>query len=167
MECYWELEDGSKIGWQAKYFTSSLSYYNRWEQIENSIKSALNNHDPKKIIIAIPYDPGIIGGKNLQNHIDKWKNLPESKDKEFEIEFWLEHDLILRLQKPENEGFVKFWFDETYFTDDWFNNHVKTTIENLGDKLDRIVQINTNNKEAFCCNVIDNYKKNDKHKTIT
>lgn len=149
LECYWELEDGSKIGWQAKYFTSSLSYYNRWEQIENSIKSALNNHDPKKIIIAIPYDPGIIGGKNLQNHIDKWKNLPESKDKEFEIEFWLEHDLILRLQKPENEGFVKFWFDETYFTDDWFNNHVKTTIENLGDKLDRIVQINTNNKIYF------------------
>lgn len=149
LECYWELEDGSKIGWQAKYFTDSISKSSRWNQMKESVKSALKNHSPKKIIFAIPHDPGNKGWKNLEKKIDEWKTLPEAKDKEFEIEFWFEHDLISRLQYPENEGFVKFWFDETYFTDKWFNDHAKATIENLGDKLDRTVKIDTNNKIYF------------------
>lgn len=159
LECYWELNDGSVTGWQAKFFTTSLSYSNRWDQIKNSIKSALENYNLNKIIIAIPYDLAKIDQGNLESKISEWKSLPEANGKEFEIEFWWEHDLITRLQKPENEGFRKFWFNNLEFTDTWFENQAKKSIENLGDKYSRVLNIKTNNKIYF-----DSVSRNDDFK---
>lgn len=136
LECYWKCEDGSLIGWQAKFFTGSLSERNRWNQIKESIKSALKNYNFKKIIIAIPYDLGKVAREELAINVNNWYNLSEAKGKKFEIAFWWEHDLIAKLSKPENEGFRKFWFDELEFSDDWFSQNAEKTLNNLGDSLE-------------------------------
>ena len=57
MECFWELEDGSIIGWQAKFFINRIGS-DQFNQIEESIDSALKNYNLKKVIIVI--------AKNLQ-----------------------------------------------------------------------------------------------------
>ena len=43
LECYWQLNDDSIVGWQAKYFMTAFGN-SQWNQIEKSIKDAINNY---------------------------------------------------------------------------------------------------------------------------
>ena len=57
VECYWILEDGSLIAWQAKYFCNAFDN-SQYQQIDNSVKEALSAYpNLKKYIIAVPIDP--------------------------------------------------------------------------------------------------------------
>ena len=43
VECFCRFENGDEWGWQAKFFESSLGD-SQWNQLERSVKSALNAH---------------------------------------------------------------------------------------------------------------------------
>ncbi len=43
VECYWILDDGSEICWQAKYFLDGMNS-SRWQQIDESFTTALEKH---------------------------------------------------------------------------------------------------------------------------
>ena len=86
-EAYWALQDGSEVGYQAKYFTRSGDI--DWSQIDKSVNTTLANH-PKlsKYVIAVPCDftgrTGATGrGKTAWDHWDthstKWKKLARSQ----------------------------------------------------------------------------------------
>ena len=52
VECYWILEDGSIVAWQAKYFCNSFSD-SQYQQIDGSVKEALNTYpNLRRYIIA-------------------------------------------------------------------------------------------------------------------
>ena len=55
VEGYWLFSDGSKHGYQAKYFTRTRDI--DWAQIDHSVYEALKNHPSlKRYVIAIPCD---------------------------------------------------------------------------------------------------------------
>ena len=42
VECYWTLEDGSIVAWQAKYFCKAFDD-SQYQQIDRSVKEALDS----------------------------------------------------------------------------------------------------------------------------
>lgn len=139
-ECYWELEDGSFIMWQAKYFTSSLST-TQWNQIEKSIKTAIDNHPSlSKYHVCLPIDRPDAKVKGQKSMLEKWeKKVKEWKlysntifGKEIEIIYWGSFELIERLSKKEHQGLRYFWFNQEEFQDDWFNYKNEESINALG-----------------------------------
>ncbi len=141
VECFWILNDGTEWVWQAKYFTSSFGD-SQWSQVDNSIKTIIEKHKRvTRIYIAIPVDPPDSREDGKVSMLEKWKIhiIKWSKwasDAKLKIEFipWWNSDLIARLQKPENSGFILFWFDKESFTDEWFNQQIENSTLNLGNR---------------------------------
>jgi hypothetical protein len=143
VECFWILKDNSEWAWQAKYFTSSFGD-SQWNQLDESIKTIIKKHkNVVKYFIAIPIDPPdarIDGQKSLlqrwDEHLQKWKGWAKVERLGNKIDFipWWHSDLIERIQKPENSGFLLFWFDKELFTNDWFKNKIELSIANLGSR---------------------------------
>lgn len=141
IECFWILNNGDEYGWQAKFFTNSLTE-SQWNQITKSVKAALTSHPKlKRYYIAIPIDPsdGRIEGRTSMldkwnSWVSKWEKLAE--DYELNVEFipWWSSDLIERLQKPENVGMTYFWFNKEEFTDEWCIQQCEDSIKDLGKR---------------------------------
>lgn len=139
-ECYWELSNGNIHCWQAKYFTNSLTN-NQWAQVDKSVKSAINNHpNLKKYYIAIPVDrpDGKTRGKSMlqkwKDHVAEWDKYATSKKMKVSFEYWGKHELETHLRKPENEGLIYYFFNETEFTDQWFDAKNQESIDALGGR---------------------------------
>ena len=139
-ECYWELNNGDIHCWQAKYFTNSLSD-NQWKQVDKSVKSAIDNHPKlKKYYISIPVDrpDGKARGKSMlqkwKDHVAEWKEYAASKKMKVSFEYWGKHELETRLRKPENEGMIYYFFNETELTDQWFDTKNQESIDALGGR---------------------------------
>lgn len=147
LECYWELDDGNIIGWQAKYFLSSFSN-SQWSQIKESVKRASETYGEKldTMIIAVPYKPTHAMQEKADKKILKWKDEFENCP---EIEYWWAGDLNNFLSQEKYDGFRKFWFNELQFNSKWFKAYTQNSIENLGDKYDRKVNIKTDNQIYF------------------
>ena len=43
VECFWVMENGDELAWQAKFFLSAPTS-NQWSQIDDSVKTALDKH---------------------------------------------------------------------------------------------------------------------------
>lgn len=139
-ECYVVLKDGGIIGWQAKYFTSSLNS-NRFLQIDKSVKTILKTTPKlKQYIIAIPLNPSDSGRKEKtmlkkwNEHINKWGNWVTRKKMKVKFIPWWSKDIIERLQLPENVGMIKFWFNKDELTDEWFHDKLEIAIADLGNR---------------------------------
>lgn len=156
IECYWELDDGSKWAWQAKYYTSSLTS-SQWSKVDNSIKTALDKQENlKKYFVALPIDPSHSGIKEHTTMFDIWNARVEkwkgwAQDKGLEVEFipWWSSDLIDRLQRPGNEGLTYFWFNKEEFTSDWFKEQNELAIADLGSRYTSELNVKLNLARDF------------------
>ena len=129
LECFWELNNGKIIGWQAKFFTDKLD--SKWGQIRKSVKDACENYDNmQKMIIAVPCKPTKFQFKKSDEKIEEWKNEFENCPK---IEFWWQGELNDFLSEDSYTGFRKFWFNELELTDKWFKSNTDKVFDNLGD----------------------------------
>lgn len=157
LECYWELTDDTIIGWQAKYFTDSFTD-TQWRQIRESVKNASETYGVRltTMIIAIPYKTSHVMQEKADEKIEKWKDEFENCP---EIKFWWEGDLNNFLSKESYSGFRKFWFNKLEFTDDWFEEKTSTSINNLGDRYNHKINIDTNSQIYF-----DSIYRNDEFK---
>lgn len=141
VECYWALEDGSEWAWQAKYFTNSLTN-TQWGEIDHSVRTVIEKHkNVSRYIIAMPLDPPDARRKDQtsmqqkwEDHIEKWESWAREENLEIEFVPWWSSDLIERLQRPENSGFVYFWFNKEEFTDEWFKEYLDIATSNLGER---------------------------------
>ncbi|HHX60383.1 MAG TPA: hypothetical protein GX707_06560 [Epulopiscium sp.] len=144
VECFWEMIDGSKIGWQAKYV---FTIEDLISQADNSIKTAMKNHPTMvKYIIATPFnlpDPHYTGkgGKPVKSANVKWSEKVEQWKKELskegnliEIELWDESYLNDLLIKPQNEGLRYYWFNGSEFTFERFKVNLDTALADLGPR---------------------------------
>jgi hypothetical protein len=139
-ECYWELSNGDIYCWQAKYFTNSLSD-KQWKQVDESVKTAIDNHSNlKKYYIAIPVDrpDGKGRGKSMlqkwNDHVAAWEKYASLKEMKVSFDYWGKHELEARLIKPENEGLIYYFFNETELTDYWFDTKNMESIDALGGR---------------------------------
>lgn len=157
LECYWELTDDTIIGWQAKYFIDSFTG-TQWRQIRNSVKSASETYGERltTMIIAIPYKTSHDMQEKADEKIQEWKDEFENCP---EIKFWWEGDLNNFLSKESYSGFRKFWFNKLEFTNEWFEEKTSTSINNLRDRYNHKINIDTNSQIYF-----DSIYRNDEFK---
>lgn len=147
LECFWELKDGSIIGWQAKFFINRIGS-DQFDQIEESINSALKNYNLKKVIIVIPKNLTKHQNKLKNKRIKKWKNFENARD-DLEIKFWCLSDIIEIIRTKNLEGFRSFWFGELELPDFWFEKLSEETISNFKNKYNPDLNIETNNEKYF------------------
>ncbi len=137
VECYWMLEDGSIVAWQAKYFCKAFDD-SQYQQIDSSVKEALKAHpNLKKYIIAVPTDPSdahVAGRMSMKERIDGYVERWSKMNSHVAFEFWWASDLIERLQKPTNQGMLRFWFGEHEFADDDLIRFNAESIKDLGKR---------------------------------
>ena len=137
VECYWVLEDGSEVAWQAKYFCKALDN-SQYQQIDGSVKEALKTHpNLRRYIIAVPTDPSdahVEGRMSMKERIDGYVERWTELNPQVIFEFWWASDLIERIQKPQNQGVLRFWFEGHEFTDEDLIRFNADSIKDLGKR---------------------------------
>lgn len=149
VEAYSVQKDASEYGWQAKFFFSLGKA--QWSQIEESFKTALEKH-PKlvKYIVCVPLDrpdpritvtKGKRAGKSNKSLMDcwnakvaLWKNLAKKQGRIVDIEFWGDSEIFDRLSQEKNRGRKYFWFNEDFFSREWFADRLDESIACLGSR---------------------------------
>ena len=140
VECFYILESGKEIAWQAKFFTNSFDS-SQWNQVDRSVNTALEKHpNLSKLILAFPVDPSDARVENQKTMLDKWndrkaswKQKSQSLGMSVEFEAWWSSDLIYRIQNADH-GLLYFWFNKDSFTDDWFRKQNSLAIADLGQR---------------------------------
>lgn len=141
VECFWILPNGDEWGWQAKYFLSSPDV-KQWSQIDDSVKKALEKH-PRLIsfTVCLPVDrqdPRIEGQiwfmDKWNEHVEEWKAWAQKLMMSVEVNYWGEHEIYNRLSREENRGRYFFWFNEEFFSQQWFENRLEEAVANVADR---------------------------------
>jgi hypothetical protein len=141
VECFCILPNDEEIGVQAKYFLSSPQE-GQWKQVDKSVQTALDKH-PKlsKYIIAFPIDPADARVEDRESMLQKWNarvakwtSWAEQKGMKVDFDAWWGSKLIGFLQKPENSGMLRFWFNELEFSDEWFKTQIERSVADLGKR---------------------------------
>lgn len=139
VECFWELQNGQKYAWQAKYIFDIESVI---DQVNKSYNVALKSYpNMSKFIVAIPFDlpnPNyrkegnkVIGAlKKWENAVTLWEKKAERKT--VSIVLWSASELLQKMLKPENEGMRYYWFSNEEFTSTWFRGQLENVINDLG-----------------------------------
>ena len=141
VECYCVLDDGSEWGWQAKYFTSSLTN-GQWRQLDDSIKKALNGH-PRLVryFVCIPWDRShspksgqTTALQKWEERVSKWEGWAHDRDMDVEFVWWGASELIERLSQEKHIGRVFFWFSNQYLSEEWYSERIDEAIESAGPR---------------------------------
>jgi hypothetical protein len=141
LECYWDLPNASEWGWQAKFFTSPPDE-SQWQQIDDSVKTALGKHPQlTRITICLPIDrqdprtPNENWFKNRwDQRVQKWTNLVSATGRKIDFDYWGEHEIFERLSRDEHRGRFRFWFDSTLLSKDWFKERWEESRECAGPR---------------------------------
>ena len=152
VECYKILEDGSEVAWQAKFFCKAFGD-SQYQQINGSVKEALNTHpNLRRYIIAVPTDPSdahvegrVSMKKRIDGYVERWSEL----NPHVAFEFWWASDLIERIQKPQNQGLIRFWFGGHEFTDEDFIRFNAESIKDLGKRYTPELNVEVSANEYF------------------
>ncbi|REC45186.1 NACHT domain-containing protein [Chryseobacterium sp. 5_R23647] len=120
IEAYGKLSNGNFIAIQSKWFKQALDT-NELNQIKKSITTALNIR-PSIIeyIICIPHNVSSVkigkGKKPTKNsedvRIENFEKDIKNSYPNLKITWWFEHTILEKLQKTENEGVHKYWFEK-------------------------------------------------------
>ncbi len=136
VECFCVLPSGKEWGWQAKFFTTSITD-SQWDQIDSSVSTALAKH-PKleHYYVCVPHDlsdarsgRGKSESERWDIRLEKWQGWAHARDMEVEFVWWGSSELIERLSQERNAGRRKFWFgDHSTFSHDWFDQRLEEAI---------------------------------------
>jgi hypothetical protein len=153
VECYWQLPDGSKWGWQAKF----LNRLDR-RQINDSVTTALRIHpELKRYFICLPFDlTGPTGrpGQDQWTLWDKWATdwqaVARNRDMDVQFEPWTKSTLLDRLLDIDKDGGRRrFWFDAESFNVDWFRRHLNEVTCDAGPRYHRELNVEVPISETF------------------
>ena len=156
IECYWQRPDGSKVGWQAKFFLTSLSD-SQWSQLDSSVKTALaKNPNLSHYVICLPQNLPDAGQPNSESarqkwdkRVRKWKRWATEEGRNVEIELWDESALVARISQEQHRGTHWFWFGTQSLTTSWFEDHIGVSIKNAGPRYTPELHIDTEQQLQF------------------
>ena len=120
INCYWEFQDGSKWGWQFKYFVDSFGA-TQWDQIGKDIKTALKKHpELTRYYVCTPRNLTLNMNEDWERHVAEWKVLAKSEtERKVEFIWWGDSELIRKLFEFNKHDLLKDFFDihrESLFT---------------------------------------------------
>ena len=138
IECFADLPDGNRTGWQAKYVFDVESLL---RQAKESLTTALNVHPTlTKYVLCFPFDltgPTKRRGLSGTEKFDAWrkKQLAAAKDRDLTIEAWPASKLLeLLLQYDASGGIREFFFNQKILTREWFSEHLKSAKATAGPR---------------------------------
>ena len=141
VEAYWLLDDGSKIGYQAKYYLQSADV--RWDAIDNSVKTALKVHPRlRTYYVAIACDltdktsrRGKTGWEKWDERKKAWEALAKS-ELGHEVTFvpWSAFEIRAMLERPSMAGLLEHWFGELGLRPDWLSHRVDRAVADLDER---------------------------------
>lgn len=140
VECYSDLPDGGRNGWQAKYVFDIDSLLT---QASNSLTTALRIH-PRltKFTLCFPFDltgPTRRRGRSGVEKFEAWRGEQmqnaAAQGRELEIEDWPAAKLRSLLVAIDVSGGIrKFFFDEHHFSPEWFAAHLNAAKATAGPR---------------------------------
>ena len=133
VEAYWEYADGSKIGYQAKYFCRAGDI--NWQQVDRSVKTAIENHPAlKRYVIAFACNLTPHGIELWREHKNRWEDWCSQRKMRVAFEYWDESVLMGMLMQENNRGRLLYWFDQELFNHQWFQNKFDIAVQDLGER---------------------------------
>lgn len=142
VECYKIMQDGSEIGWQAKYlFKWDVSLAS---QLDESIDAALKKHlRLRKYIVCLPFDLPDSRRNKTKSALEKWREWKErwilsakKMGRDITIDLWDKSQLIIRLSQDSYvySGRILYWFDRELMSSDWFVTKFERAKASLGER---------------------------------
>ena len=134
------LPDGGVCAWQAKYlfsFDQSAA-----TQVERSFKRALET-EPELVryLVVFPIDlPAGDTDSRTSAHtrwtrkVDEWRELAAQSDRLVEFEFVGRHGLTSMLLDQDRTEWIRYWFDESWMDDAWFQERVDNAVAKAGPR---------------------------------
>ncbi len=121
IEAYWHKADSDEwIGIQAKWFPNRLTNA-QFKQIRASVDTALKVRPlMSRYIVCIPHDltssKNVKGGKTSRGEDEDWNDFKRAIQQDHPglvLNLWDESELLKLLNRHENEGCWRFWFNKS------------------------------------------------------
>lgn len=157
VECFIHKTDVSEVGWQAKFFDCFGS--SQTAQLSESFNHAIQKH-PKlnQYVVCLPIDlkDGRVGKSKTE--LQRWEDWRAARLKEMsdlgrpmQIVLWQATDLRERLFRHDAHyaGRLRFFFDETHFSNDWFRHQFTSACEFLGERYTPQFHVSLPIRQAF------------------
>jgi len=149
VECFADLPDGSRVGWQAKYVFAIGPLLT---QATRSLTTALSIHPTlTRYVVCFPFDlTGPTGrlGRSSQEKFHEWQTNQEKKAAEeggqLTIEAWPASRLRgLLLQHDATGGVREFFFNQKILTNEWFSEHLEQAKQTAGPRYTPEINVKT------------------------
>lgn len=139
VECLIELADGQVIGIQVKYM---FDVRRALTKAKDSFSVALRQHPGlTKLIVCLPMDPtgptarkGRSGTERIEEWIRKREADAIAQDRRIQIEFWTASTLRSRLLEDGSEVAIRYYFDKSLLTDEWWRDHRRRILDLAGPR---------------------------------
>ncbi len=137
VECFLRNRDGTEVGWQAKYFFAFGTAQVR--QLDESIEQALAKHPKlRRYAVGLPIDLKDSRVGKQQSELDRWNAWVAkwTRGRRLKIELWGASELLERLGRDgaHYSGRLRYWFDETALSPDWFRQRFEVASAGLGGR---------------------------------
>lgn len=156
IEAYWILNDGSEIGYQAKFHTKTSDI--DWAKISHSVQAALSSR-PKmtEMVIAVACDltdfvpnrRGKSGREKWDEHKARWEQYANELGRDVTFTFWGSSHLEQDLTKPETVGLRAYWFNSDFLDQNWFCQQFDNTVARLEERFNPDDHVELSVREAF------------------
>lgn len=141
VEAIWRYSNGSVWGLQSKFFRSLGN--GEKEQMRRSVQQAIESYpDLFRYTFALPIQltgrgAGGRGKKNqtekLESWAEEWRVAAAARGASLKIDWWDATELGDRLQEMDPfGGRVRYWFDATILSQDWFAKHLSAATSQAG-----------------------------------
>ena len=140
VECFTDLQDGNRMGWQAKYVFNIDSLF---AQGTDSLTTALKIHSKlTHYVICFPFDlTGPTGRKGMSGleKFDNWEKdqvrKAERNGRRLTLQTWPAFKLRdLLLEHDASGGIREFFFNQQILTTEWFSEHLDLAKETAGPR---------------------------------
>jgi hypothetical protein len=140
VECFADLPDGTRIGWQAKYVFDIDSLL---AQATKSLTMALRVHKAlTRYIVCFPFDltgPTARSRRSGQEKFEHWRKKHTDKaakdGRQLTIEPWPEWKLRSLLLDYDTAGGIRgFFFNHTVLSTEWFSAHLDSARSTAGPR---------------------------------
>ncbi|MGE4876538.1 NACHT domain-containing protein [Yersinia enterocolitica] len=157
VEALWIRNDGTKLGYQAKYFLQLGS--SQWSQIDESVKRALEVHpELTTYVVALPinltHKRTYLGLRSSawekwEARVKKWTDGAQKKGLSVKFELWTATDISDMLLREENHGLLRYWFGKQVLGVSWFKRHFLIAKGLLDDRYSPSEHVHTSLEAMF------------------
>lgn len=133
--------------WQAKYLHNLDN--SAIQQMRKSLFDALDSTPTlTRYAFVLPIDrsAGVIRGRisaleRWNRAVERWRREATERGRQLDVAYIGHSELLAALQLDRHAGAIRYFFDETLFTADFFKHQVDREVVNLGERYDPEVHV--------------------------